>query len=321
MSRHYALGPVLWRSIEDAELAAPDEKTAWQYGVARTADLADNTRGIYGPLLSVGLAIAGVIALPVPLYARVILAAGIALLVYWLIPTLIAGGFALYAPYAQRDQARTVVKQLWEKLDTDLAAERDRFDEAQRNYRESFDQQFDRTESIRGQLGDAETRIRELSSELHVARLGAAQGRVITDFGHPVLREKIDAMVRRGFALYKELDTGPEPTETDEEGRGLSFPFFPPDSKWEPVEAFAQEAVELLEEHDPGLLFAYANGLNEARKKLRKRERQRNQASKKLPSAEQMHKMIDRLHRRPAEELECIVNALVDVKKELRLGG
>jgi hypothetical protein len=141
--------------------------------------------------------------------------------------------------------------------------------------------------------------------------------RVKSETGATELRGKIDAMVRRGFDLYKELDTGPEPTETDEEGRGISFPIWPPDSKWERVYKFAHDANELLNEYDPGLLFAYADGVNAARRKLRRRERQRDKAQENRPAAEQLKQMVERLHRRPAEDLECYVNALVDVRKEL----
>jgi hypothetical protein len=34
-----------------------------------------------------------------------------------------------------------------------------------------------------------------------------------------------------------------------------------------------------------------------------------------------MKQVVDRLHRRPAEELECVVNALVGMKKELGPSG
>jgi hypothetical protein len=143
------------------------------------------------------------------------------------------------------------------------------------------------------------------------------RGRVRAETGTGELGAKIDAMVKRGFGLYKELNTGPDPTETDEEGRGIAFPFWPDPAKWEPVYTFDHDARELLNEHDPGLLFAYADGVNAARRKMRRRERQRDQAQKKLPTAEQLRQTVERLHRRPAEDLECYVNALVDVKKAL----
>jgi hypothetical protein len=132
------------------------------------------------------------------------------------------------------------------------------------------------------------------------------------------LRVKIDAMVRRGFAAYEELNVGPFPTETDDEGQGISFPIWPPDAKWDPVYEFDREARDLLREYDPGLLFAYANGVNAAQRKRRRRERQLDEAQKKLPTAEQMKHMVERFHRRPADDLECFVNALVDVKRELQ---
>jgi hypothetical protein len=115
--------------------------------------------------------------------------------------------------------------------------------------------------------------------------------------------------VKQGFALYSELNTGPEPMATDDQGKGIQFPFFPPDSKWEQVDEFNTKAGELLREYDPGLMFTYADGINAARQKLRRRDRQRDEAQKKLHSSEQIPRTVERLHRRPADDLECYVNA------------
>src|SRR4051812_46731960 len=108
--RHFALGPLLWRSIDRAEETNFEERTAWQHGVASAAALVDNTRGAYGPLLSIALAVGGAFAVPVPWYGRLVIAAAIALLAYWLMPTIAAGIFAFRAPYAQRDAARESVR-------------------------------------------------------------------------------------------------------------------------------------------------------------------------------------------------------------------
>jgi hypothetical protein len=183
------------------------------------------------------------------------------------------------------------------------------------SFRKGQDDLISDRERIRGMLGETE---RERDTAIEERDKALEQLWALHD---PTriegLRVKIDEMVKRGLDLYKELDTGPEPTETDEEGRGVSFPFFPPDEKWEPVVGFDREARELLKEFDPGLLFAYADGVNEAKRKWRRRDRQRDKAHEKLPGGEQMQRMIERLHRRPAEELECCVAALVAVKKEL----
>jgi hypothetical protein len=160
---------------------------------------------------------------------------------------------------------------------------------------------------------------------LFLAALGVAlasfisfhRNRVKYESSSEDVRAKIDALVRRGFATYKELNVGPIADETDEKGKGISFPIWPPESKWEPVYAFDHDARELLSEHNPGLLFAYADGVNAARRKRKRREMQRDKAMKNLSVSEQMRQTVERLHRRPAEELECYVNALVEVKKEI----
>ena len=141
--------------------------------------------------------------------------------------------------------------------------------------------------------------------------------RVKSATGTEELKAKIGQLVDRGLVLYDELNTGPEPTETDEEGRGIAFSFFPPDSKWDRAFAYDHEARQLLREYDSGLLFVYADAVNEAQRKRRRRERQLDNVQQKLPGPEQMKQMIERLHRRPAEQLECFANALADVKRQL----
>lgn len=312
--RNFALGPVLWHSVDGAERANPEERTAWQHGVASTAALIDNNRGVYGPLLALPGVLAGVFAVPGPWYVRLLLAG---LIGPWLVPTLVAAGLALCAPYVQRDEARQGVRQLRMKLESDLAAQARAHDADRKAWREAWENVNEDRERIRGLLGAAEKKNAELEAQAKRPpgwKLAlAAANRTERD----VLHGKIDELVRRGFALYEKLNTGPQPTETDDEGRGISFPFFPPGSKWDSVDDFNREAGELLREHDPGLMFAYADGVNAARKKMRRRERQLDAAQKKLPTAEQLRLAVERSHRRPAEDLECYVSALVEVKKEL----
>ena len=200
------------------------------------------------------------------------------------------------------------------KLDNDVAAADRRHEREVKAEREAFDSKWREAEQIRG---ESEARVRELEAELKEARRTPRERIARAAASHPGLLEEIDAMVGRGLTLYGELNTGPEPTEIDEEGRGISFPLWPPASKWDPVDAWDQEARDLLKARDAGLLFAYADGVNAARRKLRRRERQRDKAQEKLPMAEQLRTTVERLHRRPAEDLECFVNGLVDVKKAL----
>jgi hypothetical protein len=325
-ARHFALGPILWPSIDRAEQTAPGERSSWEYGVASAASVVDNNRGIYSPLLAVVFAVAGLFVGPGPLVLRVLFAALIGLCVSWLLPTALACAEALRAPYKQRNLARGQMKQLELKQKGEL-------DSAHRAYeaqvdaltttwerkvtnaedrakaeREAFDSKWAECEDLRGKLGEAEVKIEE-QTRLLLLEVANREG----------LSGKLDEMVKRGFALYDELNTGPEPTATDEEGRGISFPFFPPDSKWEPVYEFDREARQLLREHDPALMFTYADGVNAQKRQARRIERQRDQAQKELRSGDQMKFMVERLHRRPADEIETLVAGLVAVKKALAL--
>lgn len=312
---HFALGPVVSRSVDRAEQTNAEERTAWQQGVVSAAALVDNNRSPYGLLSALAGTLIGVFAVPGPWYVRVLLG----FVVLWLVvPTLVASAFALYAPYVQRDEARESIRGLRLKHENDLAAAKRERDQRVKAERDAFEAKWAETEDLRGQLGEAEMKIQGLEAELREARLpaGARLARAAANTNE-VLRTKLDEFIGRGFDLYGELDTGPEPTETDEEGRGIAFPLWPPDSKWERAYEFDREARELLRRHDPALLFAYADGVNAAQRKRRRREKQRNEAQKRLPPAEQMSYMVDRLHRRPAEDVECYTNALADVRKQL----
>jgi len=130
------------------------------------------------------------------------------------------------------------------------------------------------------------------------------------------LRVALDGLVRRGFELNGELAVM-EPTATDDEGNGIAYDFFPRESKWEQVGEFTEEALALIRECDPGLLFTYATGFNSAQAKLRRRNDQLDKLHEKLPSYQQMHNMFERVHKRPADQLECVVDALVQVRDKL----
>jgi hypothetical protein len=66
------------------------------------------------------------------------------------------------APYQQRNEARDQLRAGLEEARDRLLVERERFDEAATQYRESFDRKYAETEGLRGQLGRAEARIRAL---------------------------------------------------------------------------------------------------------------------------------------------------------------
>jgi hypothetical protein len=231
-------------------------------------------------------------------FVAVLISAGVgAVLLVWGSSWIVAAVIALPRQHreaiGQRDKAQDEIQRMMEGTNW-LQGERSRLNEQVAVLTKERDE-------ARSQRDDALEQLSVLHDPTHIEGL----------------RVKIDAMVRRGFATYEELSVGPFPTETDEEGRGIAFPIWPPDDKWDPVYEFDREARDLLREYDPGLLFAYANGVNAAGRKRRRRERQRDEAQKNLPTAEQMKNMVERFHRRPAEDLECFVNALVDVRKEL----
>lgn len=140
--------------------------------------------------------------------------------------------------------------------------------------------------------------------------------RVRSESGKEGFRAKVDVLVRQGFDRQTELSKlGPEPVE-DEKGH-QRFPMWPPESKWDPVVAYDEEVRVLLYEYDPGLLIAYADGVNAARKKVRRRERQMDRAQEGLPLAEQMDRMIKRNYHKPADDMETLVSGLVAARGTL----
>lgn len=69
---------------------------------------------------------------------------------------------ACLAPLRQRDEARAQLQVEREQFSEAIGRETARFVEAANSYRESFDRKWAETEDIRGQLGRAEARVREL---------------------------------------------------------------------------------------------------------------------------------------------------------------
>lgn len=274
-----------WRTTKADAKAIRAHRWLWAVGimlVVAASEILGFTTKIHGPTKAILIAIS---------------AGGGALLLIWI------GSWVVAMPLARHRQFAAAIR------------ERDKANENVKGQAEA-------SKPLMKELGERRNEVARLTRERDEAIRArdefSAQLRVLSD---PTriegLRIALDQMVKRGFELYKELYTGAEPTKTDEEGRGIAYPFFPPDAKWERVYEFEHEARELIYECDPGLLFGYADSVNAAREKLRRRNEQRDKAQEKLPSAEQMRSMIDRLHNRPAEDLECYVNALADVKKEL----
>jgi hypothetical protein len=74
-------------------------------------------------------------------------------------------------PFQQRDEARKQVR-----------VERQRFDEAEASYRESFERKHEETEGIRGQLGHAETLVRQLTEKNTELRTELGRLRPIAEF-------------------------------------------------------------------------------------------------------------------------------------------
>lgn len=188
--RHFALGPMLWRSIDRAETKPPLERTAWEEGVVTAGAFVDNNRSPFAPILAVVFAVVGALVAPGPWYVRAVVAALLALFVSWLVPTLVAGLAALHAPYAQRDAARAAVP-LAEaayqgRLDAATRAHAHAMKAVQETYerkatadaarieaeRKAFDDAVADRERIRGLLGEAEKRIAELE-DLGVADVKA----------------------------------------------------------------------------------------------------------------------------------------------------
>jgi hypothetical protein len=114
VSRHFGLGPFLWRSIDEAEATARIDQTAWQRGVADAAAAVDNNRSIYSVVGVVVFAVVGVFVGPGPLIARIVLAAAAGFVVAWLVPTGMAAVIALDAPRRQRNEARAYAA-AWEE--------------------------------------------------------------------------------------------------------------------------------------------------------------------------------------------------------------
>lgn len=109
---HVALGPLLWGRVELAKGRDPLEQTAWDWAVLASASIFDRTLGVVGALHAVvGFAAGFAVSQLVSDYVWAQFAVGVVatLLSYWSVPTALAVGASLRAPYKQRDDARALI--------------------------------------------------------------------------------------------------------------------------------------------------------------------------------------------------------------------
>jgi len=172
--RHFALGPLLWRSVDSAETTPKLWQSAWQRGVVATASLVDNNRGAYGPLLAVVFAVVGLLVGPGPWFVRVFFAALVGLLVAWLVPTGIAAAVAFWIPRIQRNEARALVQTERVEAQQRLEGVQKALDEQVAAERKAFEDKWQETERLRGLLSDAQTKVAELETLSHMSSLAGS---------------------------------------------------------------------------------------------------------------------------------------------------
>lgn len=114
--KHFALGPILARSVERAEAPSRFEQSAWQRGVSSAAASFDRGRSALQALQAV---IGGAVGLPVgnaaavdSVVLQIVIGAATGLAAYWAVPLIWSVGVAAYAPAAQRDEARAYARGL-----------------------------------------------------------------------------------------------------------------------------------------------------------------------------------------------------------------
>jgi hypothetical protein len=146
-----------------AEGVPPLGETAWQRGKREAAAFA-NGRAIMFMIISApifGIAGANLFSFQ-SFLVRSLVGALLGLLAGLVIAFGFAATFAIRAPYKQRDDARSKVLAENERFTQAEKKHKELYDQNDRNWRKAFDDKWNETEDLRGQLGEAQATIREL---------------------------------------------------------------------------------------------------------------------------------------------------------------